>query len=204
MHRLLTTVFLLIAVAPTLTQGPTAPSRGDTLSGQTDIQARMRDWSTALGVQCTHCHVADTWADGAKPALEFAQRMRRMVDALNTGALKGVEPISCWTCHRGQTRPARLPRPLWEGIQSARTADFASKPERAVAMSVYSASLGVECTHCHEDGNWAVASKPAHAMVKQMMPIFDEIPKHFDKSRMPVTQCYMCHQGQRTPERRPQ
>ena len=204
MHRVLTTVFLLIAVAPALAEGPPARGRGEHLGAQTDTQARMRAWSTALGVQCTHCHVADAWTDGSKPTHEFAQRMRRMVDALNTGALTRVEPITCWTCHRGQPRPARLPRSLWEGIQSAHTADFATKPDRAVAMSVYSASLGVECTHCHEAGKWTVASKPAHAMVNQMMPIFDEIPKHFDKSRMPLMQCFMCHQGQRTPERRPQ
>ena len=72
-----------------------------------------------------------------------------------------------------------------------------------LAMSVYSASLDVECTHCHEAGNWASAAKPAHAMVEKMLPIFDEIPKHFDQSRMPRTQCYMCHQGQRVPSRKP-
>jgi hypothetical protein len=38
-------------------------------------------------------------------------------------------------------------------------------------------------------------------MVAKMMPIFEEIPKHFDKAiRMPVTQCYMCHQGGVKPE----
>jgi hypothetical protein len=172
-------------------------------AAQDAVQLRMRAWSTALGVECTHCHVADAWTDASKPPFEFAQRMSRMVAALNAGPLKDLEAIACWTCHRGQTRPARLPRPLWEDIQSAHTADFASKPDRALAMSVYSASLGVECTHCHEAGDWAAATKPAHAMVEKMLPIFDEIPKHFDNSRRPLTQCYMCHQGQRIPERRP-
>ena len=170
---------------------------------QDEVQSRMRDWATALGVPCTHCHVADAWVDRSRPAFEFAQRMSRMVAALNSGPLKDVEAIGCWTCHRGQARPARLPRPLWEAVQSAHAADFASKPDRALAMSVYSASLGVECTHCHEAGNWAAAAKPAHAMVGKMLPIFDEIPKHFDKSRMPLTQCYMCHQGKTIPERQP-
>jgi hypothetical protein len=37
-----------------------------------------------------------------------------------------------------------------------------------------------------------------------MLPIFEEIPKHFDKTRrVPVTQCYMCHQGQVKPQRAP-
>ena len=70
-------------------------------------------------------------------------------------------------------------------------------------MRAWSTALGVECTHCHEAGDWAAATKPAHAMVEKMLPIFDEIPKHFDNSRRPLTQCYMCHQGQRIPERRP-
>ena len=174
-----------------------------TRASQEDVEARMRAWATALGVECAHCHVAGSWTDTSKPAFEFAHRMSRMVAALNAGPLKDVEPIACWTCHRGQARPARLPRPLSEGIQSAHAADFASKPDRALAMSVYAASLGVACTHCHEARNWTAAAKPAHAMVEKMLPIFDEIPKHFDKSRMPQTQCYMCHQGQTIPERQP-
>lgn len=185
----------IVAIVLVLTAAPSV--------AQVDVQARMREWAIALGVPCTHCHVADAWNDASKPAFEFAQRMSRMVAALNSGPLKDVDAIACWTCHRGQTRPARLPRPLWEAVQSAHTADFASKPDRALAMSVYSASLGVDCTHCHEAGNWAATTKPAHAMVEKMLPIFDEIPKHFDKSRMPQTQCYMCHQGKTIPERQP-
>ena len=189
---------LMIAFAAVVVAAPCA-----VIDAQEDVQARMRRWSLSLGVQCVYCHVPDAWTDGVKPAYEFAQRMNRMVTALNAGPLKGVEAITCWTCHRGQSRPARLPRPLWEGIQAAHAADFASKPDRALAMSVYAASLGVECTHCHEPGNWTSAVKPAHAMVEKMLPIFDEIPKHFDQSRRPTTQCYMCHQGILTPERRP-
>jgi len=190
-RRVLTIASLLIAAAAAAA------------AAQDEVQTRMRLWSTALGVQCVHCHVEGSWSDSSKPVFQFAQRMMRMVNGINTGPLNGIEPITCWTCHRGQTRPARLPRPLWEGIQSAHTADFASKPDRALAMSVYSASLGVECSHCHEAGNWAATTKPAHAMVAKMLPIFDEIPKHFDESRRPTTQCYMCHQGQRIPERQP-
>jgi len=38
-------------------------------------------------------------------------------------------------------------------------------------------------------------------MVARMLPIFDEIPKYFDETRRPTTQCFMCHHGGRTPER---
>ena len=172
-----------------------------TVSAQDQVQARMRAWSSALGVSCTHCHVEGAWADGSKPTFDFAQRMRRMVDGLNAGPMKDLGAISCWTCHRGRSMPARLPRAAWEGVQTAHAADFASRPEKALAMSVYSASLGVTCAHCHDAGNWTSAGTAAHGMVARMLPIFDEIPRHFDKAiRVPQTQCYMCHQGNTKPE----
>jgi hypothetical protein len=62
-----------------------------------------------------------------------------------------------------------------------------------LAITSWPKALGVEYT------------KPGKAMVKErMLPIFEEIPKHFDKAqRMPQTQCYMCHQGRVKPERTP-
>lgn len=168
------------------------------VAAQDDIQTRMRAWSTALGVACTHCHVESAWTDRSKPAFEFAQRMRRMLQGINDGPLKGMEPITCWTCHRGQTRPARLPRAAWEKIRDDYQSELAARPTHAV----YPASLGVDCSHCHEVDR-SLTTKAPMAMVATMMPIFDEIPKHFEKTRMPSTQCYMCHQGQRVPEREP-
>ena len=89
-----------------------------TVSAQDDVQARMQAWSRALGVECTHCHVDGAWTDASKPVFEFAQRMNRMVSALNAGPLKDVASISCWTCHRGRTAPPRLPRESWEKIRA--------------------------------------------------------------------------------------
>jgi formate-dependent nitrite reductase cytochrome c552 subunit len=171
---------------------------------QGDVASRMQAWSKALGVECVHCHVPDRWADASKPAFDFAQRMNRMVTALNAGLLKEVGEISCWTCHRGRSIPARLPRESWEKIRAAHIAEFADRPNRAIAMSVYAASLGVDCSHCHETDR-SLNTKPAKALVKDtMLAIFEEIPKHFDKAqRMPQTQCYMCHQGQTKPPRAP-
>jgi hypothetical protein len=69
-------------------------------------------------------------------------------------------------------------------------------------MSVYTASLGVTCTHCHIEGDWVAGTKPAHAMVATMNRIFVEIPTYFDAAvRTPRTQCFMCHQGATTPQR---
>jgi hypothetical protein len=167
---------------------------------QDETQARMQGWSRALGVECTHCHVADQWADGSKPTFEFAGRMSRIVTALNDGPLREYGGVTCWTCHRGRSIPARLPRQAWEKIQADHTGEFERSPDRAIAMSVYAASLGVDCSHCHESDRTSNAKAPK-AVVATMLAIFDEIPRHFDTSRAPTTQCFMCHQGRTTPER---
>lgn len=169
---------------------------------QTSVDARMKAWSQALGVECVHCHVQDNWTDASKPTFEFARRMSGMLGALNSGPLKDVGEISCWTCHRGRTIPARLPREAWEKIRADHAAEFEG-PNRAIAMSVYAASLGVDCGHCHE-ADRKLNTKAPKAMVAKMLPIFEEIPKHFDKAqRAPTTQCFMCHQGKAKPERQP-
>ena len=174
------------------------------LQAQEDVQSRMQAWSRALGVECTHCHVDGAWSDASKPVFAFAQRMNRMVSAINAGPLEEVGTVSCWTCHRGRTAPPRLPRESGEKIRADHLGEFADRPNRAIAMSVYAASLGVECSHCHESDR-ALNTKPQKALVREvMLPIFEEIPKHFDKAqRMPSTQCYMCHQGQVKPQRNP-
>jgi formate-dependent nitrite reductase cytochrome c552 subunit len=142
-------------------------------------------------------------ACAVRVAAQDAVTGQHLVDAVNAGALKGVAPITCWTCHRGQTHPPRLPDIAWQGIRDQHVGEFTS-PNAALTMSVYAAALGVDCSFCHEPGSFTAPTKPAYAMVAKMVAIFDEIPGHFDASRMPSTQCYMCHQGKRIPERRPE
>ena len=168
----------------------------------TAMAARMEAWSRALGVQCVHCHVEGDFTSADKPTFEFARRMSKMVDGLSEGRLQAFGGITCWTCHRGRTRPARLARESWEPIAAREAAVFVGPREkRSLAMSVYSASLGVECSHCHDPADWASAAKPAHATVKTMAGLFEELPTYFTKERMPLFQCFMCHQGARTPQR---
>lgn len=158
----------------------------------------MQLWARALGVECTHCHTDGNWPDASKPTFDFAQRMKRMVDGLNAGPLKSVGSVTCWTCHRGRAIPARLPRESWQKIQAEHQAEFDGNANRGLAMSVYAASLGVTCSHCHEDQDRSANSRPPKAMVATMEKIFEDIPTYF-ASRQPLTQCYMCHQGHISP-----
>jgi hypothetical protein len=78
----------------------------------------MQSIRTALGVQCTHCHVSSTdRASDTKPEKLIARKMLHMTMHINDEHLKGVgEPpaegqpkVTCFTCHRGQLKPVTAP-----------------------------------------------------------------------------------------------
>jgi hypothetical protein len=76
-------------------------------------------FSQALGVTCTHCHVAGQWDSDDKGTKQTARAMSRMVRAINSDYLKKIDTlnsanpsVNCTTCHRGQKRPAlEMPPP---------------------------------------------------------------------------------------------
>lgn len=90
------------------------------MTGQ-QVQALMQTFRTALGVECSHCHVSQQdRASDAKPQKETARKMIAMVAAINNDLLKGVgEPpaagapvtpkVTCFTCHRGTLKPLTAP-----------------------------------------------------------------------------------------------
>ena len=141
-------------------------------------------------------------AAAAKPTYVFAQRMMRMVEGLNAGKLKDLGGITCWTCHRGGTKPGRLPPEKWEALKVQHAAVFVGpRAERALSMCVYAASLGVGCEHCHEVGIWGDDSKPQKGLTFKMISLFEEMTTYFEAARMPRFQCFLCHQGKVKPER---
>jgi len=68
-------------------------------------------YARSLGVNCTHCHVADKWESEEKPQKQIARDMSAMVAKLNGETLKGIKNIgasptvNCTTCHRGEVKP---------------------------------------------------------------------------------------------------
>lgn len=76
----------------------------------------MDTWGKVLGVSCDHCHVNNEWASEVKPEKEITRQMMDLVNNLNKDlknmdALKSYQPsVSCYTCHRGDTRPATRPK----------------------------------------------------------------------------------------------
>src|SRR5437588_7815687 len=78
--------------------------------------------AVSLGVRCDFCHVKQgtdpktgfdnwIWESDDKPEKKTARQMMLMVISLNHSQGFGLDPgeISCYTCHRGSTRPQSLP-----------------------------------------------------------------------------------------------
>jgi hypothetical protein len=117
------------------TQGQGQPQQGQGRRGggpPTNLQVLPKDTSaqqvtqimqgirTALGVQCTHCHVGGP-ADRAKddlPTKATARKMMQMANTINQqlGATADAPKVTCFTCHRGQLKPAIAPEGGGGGI----------------------------------------------------------------------------------------
>lgn len=69
----------------------------------------MSVFTVVLGVDCSHCHVADQWDDD-HPAKEIAREMLHMVRDINQQLFDGQPKVACWTCHRGTVKPEAAPK----------------------------------------------------------------------------------------------
>jgi outer membrane lipoprotein-sorting protein len=70
----------------------------------------MGMFASALGMNCTDCHTADTndsWENFATDTAlkRTARRMILMVNAINSTNFAGQRKVTCYTCHRGVQRP---------------------------------------------------------------------------------------------------
>ena len=92
-----------------------------------ELVQRMREFSFALGVRCTHCHaeptegVANPFSSDAKPAKAQARSMLRMLTDINNTLLARLPShaapavkVDCVTCHRGLPLPKTLQTTLFE------------------------------------------------------------------------------------------
>ena len=68
------------------------------------IESIMFAFKNSLGVECTYCHVKDQFEKDDKTTKQTARKMISIVRDSN--AKLGAARVSCFTCHRGQPRPA--------------------------------------------------------------------------------------------------
>lgn len=65
----------------------------------------MFAFKASLGVDCTYCHIKDQFEKDDKPQKQTARKMIQLVRDTNA-KLGTATRVTCFTCHRGQTRPA--------------------------------------------------------------------------------------------------
>ena len=72
---------------------------------EAQLLAAMQLMAGSLGVSCQHCHT-NQFAQDDKPAKQAARRMIAMMRAINEGDFRDKLSVNCYTCHRGQLKPA--------------------------------------------------------------------------------------------------
>ncbi len=107
-----------------------------------ELQAIMALMTGALGVRCDHCHV-NPFDKDEKPAKQTARAMMRMVFDLNKERFAGSTAVTCYTCHRGQLKPATvvaLGQNAWQSAASG--AKPAALPSAEQVLDRYEQAIG--------------------------------------------------------------
>ncbi|MGH9761255.1 MAG: c-type cytochrome [Blastocatellia bacterium] len=107
----------------------------------------MRFMTASLGVGCDYCHT-DAFASDEKSPKQTARQMLLMTRDLNKQYFSGLDVVTCFTCHKGNTEPAAQPEISKGSIESS-VDDELVKPERKLptaeeVMSRYVTALGGE------------------------------------------------------------
>jgi hypothetical protein len=80
--------------------------------GAAPIPETMQSFVQALGLldkgTCTYCHVEDRSSDEKRPK-QVARRMITMMRGINGTFPDGQQHVTCYTCHRGNTKPLMAP-----------------------------------------------------------------------------------------------
>ncbi|MCH8069060.1 MAG: c-type cytochrome, partial [Candidatus Marinimicrobia bacterium] len=63
----------------------------------------------SLGVKCNFCHNIKDYSSDEKAHKTIGREMMKMVMDINENVMVPIkfDPISCWTCHRGDESPER-------------------------------------------------------------------------------------------------
>jgi hypothetical protein len=70
-------------------------------------------------------------------------------------------------------------------------------------MRTFTAGLGVQCSYCHVQGNYASDENPKKATARTMIAMMQKINAGFGDSKMHVS-CYTCHRGEAEPKTAPE
>ena len=157
------------------------------------IMAKMREIATALGVECSYCHV-NPWEQNT-PTKSIARLMLR--DYEMGMKHKDGSAVGCNDCHKGRPTPLRtLPFEGAVGKKLSGLQVLKGMPEERVTqvMVAFTKALGVECDYCHT-GDFD-EDTPRKQIARYMMTEFSSKLVNKDGS---AVNCTSCHQGHARP-----
>ena len=186
------------------------------------MDAVMKEFNAALGVQCTYCHIQDKWEQDI-PLKEKARMMVTLSNLENEKLTKGE--VTCWTCHRGKPLPDKLPALTPESPETVvavkavgLTDAQAQQPVEKVfknlkqfggfpagnlpfAMAYYTKALGVDCKFCHVE---PFSKDTVHKDVaRNMIELVETTGQTFYKDTKNPVRCWTCHRGDHNTEALP-
>ena len=183
------------------------------------LDAIMREFNTALGVQCSYCHVQDKWEVDI-PLKEKSRMMVNLSNLENEKLPKGE--ATCWTCHRGKAVPDTLPALAPDSPETIKavsliglTEEQQRQPVEKVfknlqefggfpagnlpsAMAYYTKALGVECKFCHTEP--FAKDTPQKGTARAMMELVQSTGETFYKNAKNPVRCWTCHRGRHDSE----
>jgi len=223
--------FLLLVSIPLLAQPQggrgqaalPAPKNLKLLDSKSDIRFTMQNFTEALGVQCTYCHVQGDFAADTNPKKETARKMISMVRLIDTTfpSSTGVFPdgyheVDCITCHRGSTKPeTKAPSKFYNRGNSLGNPPPEQRPGVSLKllpvethvhgadslMGEFRDALNVDCNYCHGGGKpqeWDL--NPRKDIARKMIMLVRQVNANFPGTgvfpagNQEVT-CWTCHRG---------
>jgi tetratricopeptide (TPR) repeat protein len=72
------------------------------------VMPAMQFMAASLGVDCQFCHVEGHFDRDDKKTKLAARAMMRMVASIDSGSFDGQRQVTCFSCHRGRSRPSSM------------------------------------------------------------------------------------------------
>ena len=103
------------------------------------------------------------------------------------------------TLYAQQTPPAGGP-PQGDAPKNLKVLPKDTPRQRLLgAMQNFTRALGVQCTHCHAQGDFASDEKPEKEVARSMMKMMANLRQNADEflpgGRVQKTTCWTCHRG---------
>ena len=77
-----------------------------------------------------------------------------------------------------------------------------TREEAEQIMRTFASGLGVQCSYCHVQDNFASDDNPKKEVARRMIKMIQKINADFPDGKMHVS-CYTCHRGETEPKTAP-